>query len=174
MQICNILGYSCRGEECNYDSYVAHRLLKGRGCVLIGITNMDEFGMGSLGTNAPNGATKNPISIVQPFWNNIYNNINHSIEKAQIYLIKNPSEVCELRKTSYDMINPSEWLCVGGSSSGSASSISFGSTLLSIGTDAGGSVRLPSSWTNIVGLKPTYGLISSNFCGILKEECDKS
>lgn len=40
-------------DGCGYDSDVAQRLLRECGAVLIGITNMDEFGMGSLGANAP-------------------------------------------------------------------------------------------------------------------------
>ncbi|XP_071495055.1 amidase-like [Diadema antillarum] len=47
----------------------------------------------------------------------------------------------------------------GGSSSGSAVVVSVGEADMAIGGDQGGSVRLPASWTGIVGLKPTYGLV---------------
>ncbi|OGH19306.1 MAG: aspartyl/glutamyl-tRNA amidotransferase subunit A [Candidatus Levybacteria bacterium RIFCSPHIGHO2_01_FULL_40_15b] len=48
----------------------------------------------------------------------------------------------------------------GGSSSGSAASIAADMAIASTGTDTGGSIRLPASFTNTVGLKPTYGLVS--------------
>lgn len=48
----------------------------------------------------------------------------------------------------------------GGSSSGSAVSVASDMCLAATGTDTGGSIRLPSCFNNIVGLKPTYGRVS--------------
>lgn len=47
----------------------------------------------------------------------------------------------------------------GGSSSGSAVLIASGEVDLAIGTDTGGSIRLPACWSGIVGFKPTFGLV---------------
>ncbi|MGH3949170.1 MAG: amidase [Pseudonocardiaceae bacterium] len=47
----------------------------------------------------------------------------------------------------------------GGSSSGSAALVAAGEVDLAIGGDQGGSIRIPSCWTGIYGLKPTWGVV---------------
>lgn len=49
----------------------------------------------------------------------------------------------------------------GGSSSGAATSVGFGLAACGIGSDTGGSVRIPSAWNDLVGLKTTPGTLSN-------------
>jgi aspartyl-tRNA(Asn)/glutamyl-tRNA(Gln) amidotransferase subunit A len=47
----------------------------------------------------------------------------------------------------------------GGSSSGAAASVAYGLAPAAIGSDTGGSVRLPAAWNDLVGFKPTHGIL---------------
>ncbi|MBE3044959.1 Asp-tRNA(Asn)/Glu-tRNA(Gln) amidotransferase subunit GatA [Candidatus Bathyarchaeota archaeon] len=90
--------------------------LRARGGVLVGKTNMDEFGMGSHSTNSAHGPVLNP-----------------------------------------NFTTPTS---AGGSSGGSAVAVRLGEADVALGTDTGGSVRLPAAYTGVVGYKPSYGMIS--------------
>lgn len=50
-------------------------------------------------------------------------------------------------------------LAPGGSSSGAAASIAFGFVPIGVGSDTGGSIRIPAAWNDLVGLKTTHGLL---------------
>ena len=102
------------------EAAVVHKL-KEAGAVIIGINNLQEFGAGTLGSNA-----------------------NH-----RHLTCRNP----------YDM----GFYC-GGSSSGSAASVAAGLCPISIGSDGGGSIRIPAACCGVVGLKQTYGLVDLDGC----------
>jgi aspartyl-tRNA(Asn)/glutamyl-tRNA(Gln) amidotransferase subunit A len=52
----------------------------------------------------------------------------------------------------------------GGSSGGSAAAIASGDVELALGTDSGGSIRIPAAWCGVVGFKPTFDLVPGDGC----------
>ncbi|XP_072178312.1 uncharacterized protein [Diadema setosum] len=104
-----------RDEE-KEDSAIAAKLRAG-GAVIIGVANMHELGLGTLGINvSSSGTARNPY-------------------------------------------NPHHY--AGGSSSGSGACVASGLCPIAIGTDGGGSIRIPSALCGIVGIKPTHGRVSA-------------
>src|SRR5207253_10426074 len=47
----------------------------------------------------------------------------------------------------------------GGSSGGPAAGLAAGQADVALGTDSGGSIRIPAAWCGVVGFKPTFGLV---------------
>merc|ERR1719334_1625766 len=120
-----------------YNSTVVQKCLD-HGAVIVGKTNLDEFAMGSGTIDSYIGPTKN-------IWGG-----------GIPYTLKDRSG----HKVGEHTATDSEWVVAGGSSGGSAVAVASGVSVASIGSDTGGSVRIPSAWTGIPSIKPSYGRIS--------------
>ncbi|XP_033860596.2 glutamyl-tRNA(Gln) amidotransferase subunit A, mitochondrial [Acipenser ruthenus] len=117
-----------------FNATVVQKLLD-QGAVLMGKTNLDEFAMGSGSTDTIFGPVRNPWGYSRQY---------------QERCAQNPE----------DTKDSSDWLITGGSSGGSAASVASLTCFASLGSDTGGSTRNPAAYCGVVGLKPTYGLLS--------------
>lgn len=149
-----------------YDADVVQSLLVDNGAILLGITTMDEFGMGSLGTNvvakgqedcatASSSPAKNPRPLLHRIGQNFSND-----QRASEVMRTHMDEIIEAHVHAQELSAGDPEFYAGGSSCGSAASIAHGSSLISLGSDTGGSIRLPAAWCGVTGVKPSYGLLS--------------
>lgn len=157
---------SARVPAAGYDADVVRRLAVDSGSLVLGTTSMDEFGMGSLGNTSKDiegrlRVTKNPLPLLLKL-----SRLTRPVDVGSTHedwiaaIRQSKDEIFDLHQRAKVMEVEGELVSAGGSSCGSAVSVAHGSSLLSLGTDTGGSVRLPSAWCGLVGLKPTYGLLS--------------
>ncbi|CAG8459778.1 2055_t:CDS:10 [Ambispora leptoticha] len=112
--------------QSTYNSTVVE-LLEKSGAIIIGKTNMDEFGMGSANVYSAYGITYNPLLSLSQF---------------------------------FESTEEGDKRVAGGSSGGSAAAVASGMCFAALGSDTGGSVRLPASYCGVVGFKPSYGQCS--------------
>jgi len=120
------------GWEAPYEATVVRRL-RDAGAIVIGKTAMDEFGMGSHSLTSASGP------------------VVSSIRSAKDEVPAGASDDERLTRSLRS---------AGGSSGGSAVAVSTSAAFAALGSDTGGSVRLPAAYTGVVGFKPSYGRLS--------------
>ncbi|XP_030851227.1 glutamyl-tRNA(Gln) amidotransferase subunit A, mitochondrial [Strongylocentrotus purpuratus] len=120
--------------------------LEDEGAITMGKTNLDEFAMGSGTTESLFGPTRN-------IWRYPFHRVQKRLSQTAGGKYSSEGDV-------HESVADSDWFVSGGSSGGSGVAVASGSCMAALGSDTGGSVRLPASFCGVVGLKPTYGLCS--------------
>eukprot|EP00241_Pyramimonas_parkeae_P002667 CAMPEP_0114248664 /NCGR_PEP_ID=MMETSP0058-20121206/13701_1 /TAXON_ID=36894 /ORGANISM="Pyramimonas parkeae, CCMP726" /LENGTH=512 /DNA_ID=CAMNT_0001362101 /DNA_START=284 /DNA_END=1823 /DNA_ORIENTATION=- len=123
-----------------YDATLVARL-HAEGAVLVGKTNMDEFGMGSFNMHSAVGPCVSPWAARAAASASTPSATSSSASNVAVHHLPNAR-------------------VPGGSSGGSAVAVATGCALGALGSDTGGSVRLPAAYTGVVGFKPSYGRLS--------------
>ncbi|XP_013403306.1 glutamyl-tRNA(Gln) amidotransferase subunit A, mitochondrial [Lingula anatina] len=165
-----------------YNATMVQRLLD-QGAVMMGKTNLDEFAMGSGSLDSVYGPVRNPwkytfqnyeankqddLNKQSLRFSNKGNSANHK-NNIQSESIKNSdstngqngsSGIPEDMDVSDTRSEECDWYVSGGSSGGSAVAVATGTAFAALGSDTGGSVRIPASYCGVVGFKPTYSLLS--------------
>ena len=126
-----------------YNATVVERT-ENAGGIVLGKTNMDEFGMGS-------GTVDSIFGPVKSLW------------RSGIVPYK-LNELPALNRSDFtirtDALQHGDFCIAGGSSGGSAMAVSSGVCFAALGSDTGGSLRIPGAWSGLPTLKPSYGLLS--------------
>jgi len=132
--------------------------LSAAGGVLFCKTNMDEFGMGSANINSAYGACINPW-MARPRTAVQSSATGSQAEKdGEGYPLGYTSSTGSQSENFAEEARGAR--VVGGSSGGSAAAVASGVAIAAVGSDTGGSVRLPAAYAGLVGLKPSYGRLS--------------
>lgn len=127
------------------------------GGVIVAKTNMDEFGMGS-------GSMDSCFGPVKSIWRSgvKYKLITKDGNANSLHSSKNIGSNLNNNDLNVetDFNEDLGGFIAGGSSGGSATLVASGVAFVALGSDTGGSVRIPGSWSGLVTLKPSYGHVS--------------